>query len=152
MVKQLTAVVALVLLVFMFAFSIPSMQAATESPSDVRLDLDEGETATVTEGLTVTADATSNTEATVTFEDVETGADNTTTVPEGNTSNWSLPGGNGTVTNVDSTANQVTVEIEYPTAYGWNPAGVAIVNNIGLILVIMAFVVIMGAMIVVVRG
>lgn len=150
--KSLVAVVTLCMMGLLFAFAIPSMIDASEDPQYDTLTLQEGETVTVTEGLEMTLDNSGQGEATVTLSDTDTGRTNTSTITEGNTSAWSLPGGQGNVTNKDSTASEATLRVEYPGTYGWNDSAVVITDNIGLLLIIIALLTVMGGMMVVLRA
>jgi len=92
-----------------------------------------------------------NTDANLTLRDTESGVRDNLTLSVGDSGNYTLPGGNGTITLVSSTNQQATVDVFYSSTYGFGSAGKTIVNELGLILVAMVFIIVMVSLVVVVN-
>lgn len=145
MARKAVAVAALALMGLLFAFTVPSMIDATQDPRTSEIRLEEGETATVTEGLTIMLNGSTSNEATYQLEDTGTGRINGSTVSESSpTANYTLPGGDGTVTYVESTNQDAVLNVNYSASYGWNEGATVFVDNMAFILVLLALVVVLG--------
>lgn len=144
--KLVVGVAALGLFTLLAAFALPPAIDASQSTENRTMVLDDGETATVTEGLNVTANDTANDQAVIDFEDTETGLTQSVTVNEGNTTNITLNDENVTVTVVETTSTDVTLDVEYSPRYGWDGGAKTVVAQLDVILVMFAFVLLLGAM------
>jgi hypothetical protein len=145
MARKAVAVASLALLGLLFAFTVPSMIDATQDPQTSEIRLEEGETATVTEGLTIMLNESTANDATYQLTDTESGKTNGSIVSETSpTANYTLPGGDGTVTYVESTNQDAVLNVNYSASYGWNGGATVFVDNMAFILVLLALIVVLG--------
>lgn len=149
--QRTVSIIGVTLLVLFLALAIPTMMDKTTYPNEADLELSEGDTREVTNGLEITLTDTSNTDATVDLTDLETGVTANYTIATGDTVSYSLPGGDGNIT-ADTTTNQdATFTVDYSPTYGYSPAGEAIIDNIGLLLILIVFTIVVGGMVVVIQ-
>jgi len=143
--KAMVAVIGLTVLLLLGAVAIPAMQSASSEQQTVRLSIDEGDSAGVTTGLNATVVNTTQTDGTIRVTDTETGVTDNLTMPEGDTVNYTLPGGNGSVTLVTANPNDATIDARHSPTYGFGSSATAFVDELGLILVAMLFLVVMAS-------
>jgi hypothetical protein len=142
--RQAVGISGIVLLALLSAFVIPTMVSSATTEQSIQLELEETDTEEVTSGLSLTLETLGQSQATVTLRDNETSQTQNITINEGATENYTLPGGSGSITANELTPQTGTFTTTYSPTYGWNPAGKTIISNIGLILSLMVFVVIVG--------
>lgn len=145
------AIVGVTLLLLLSAFAIPTILAATEDPQITETELSPGDTFEITGGLEITVVSVTNSEVTVDLFDVQTRQNESLTIAEGATANYTLPGGDGSVTNLDSTNQAAMLEITFDPAYGWSPGAEVLLNNIGIVLIMVLFVIVISGLIVVIQ-
>lgn len=144
--KLVVGVAALGMFVLLAAFALPPAIDASQSTETRTMVLDEGETDVVTTGLNVTANDTTNTEAVIDFEDAETGLSERVTLTEGENVTVTINDENVTVTVTETTSTDVTLDVEYSPRYGWDSGAKTVVAQLDVILVLVAFALILGAM------
>lgn len=144
--KLPVAVVALGLFVMLIAFAIPPAITASTSTATDTFELDEGETTTVTNELDVTLNESTGSTATVVFQDTETGVTESVTLNESETSTITLKGENVTVTLDESTQNSAQITVDYSPRYGWDDGAKTVAGHLDVILALLAFVLLLGAM------
>ena len=149
--RQAVALIGIGVILLLAAVSIPAVIESSQSTQSSRLTIDTAGTDEVTAGLDVAIADSSNTDANITLTDTESGVDDNVTLSVGDSANYTLPGGNGTITLVSSTNQQATIDVFYSSTYGFGSAGKTIVNELGLILVAMVFIIVMGSVVVVVN-
>lgn len=113
------------------------------------VQFDEGETQDLTERLNVTVtniNATAN-YATVSLEDSATLDSQTETIDEGKESTFTLSGGNVSITvgSIDGGSPETAIlSTSTPNQYGWADGASTLADNLGLVIVAVAFIVILG--------
>lgn len=137
---------ALGLFALLIAFAVPPAISASQSTTNDTFVLAENETTTVTDGLNVTLDASTDGNATVVFEDTETGISETVTLNESETVNVTLNGENVTVTLDDASETEAQVSVEYSPRYGWDAGAKTVAAHLDVILLIVAFALLFGGM------
>lgn len=149
--NQTVAVLTIALLGVLFAFAIPQMIGASQGTQTTEYHLSDGERVVVTDGLEIAVNDTSDTETTVTITDSETHRTDEFSINEGETVAYDMPGGTGNVSVRDTTNQTASLDVDYSATYGWSGAGEAFADHIGLILILMAFLIIVGGMVVVIK-
>lgn len=144
--RQAVAIVSIALLMVFGAFLVPTLMSVTEDPQTLETRLEPGQTETVTDGLEVTLNNSTDTTADVRMTDAETDREQSLMVAQGTTESYNLTGGSGNVTAVETTPTAATLEIDYDPMYGWSPAAQTIIDNLGLILTMLLFLVLMGGL------
>lgn len=144
--KLPVAFVALGMFTLLIAFAVPPAISASQSTTTDTFVLGEDETAAVTDGLNVTLDDSTDGNATVTFEDTETGISETVTVNESETVNVTLNGEDVTVTVTESSELEAQLEVEYSQRYGWDAGAKTVASHLDVILLIVAFALLVGGM------
>lgn len=143
--RQAVAIVGMTMIVILGVFAVPTIINATEDPQTLETTLEPGMTEEVTNGLELAVNDSTNSEVDLTLIDTETDQEVRLMIAEGTTENYSLPGGDGSVTAVETTNQQATLEVEYDPVYGWSSAAVIFVDNLGLILMLLVMLVVVGA-------
>lgn len=149
--SKAVAIVGVTLLLMLLSFAVPTIISASEDPQYLETELSTGETFEIAEGLEITVTDTTNSEVIVDLIDVDTRQNETLTVAQGATENYTLPGGDGTVTNLQSDNQEAMLEIGYDPEYGWSDGASVFADNIGLVLIVMVFSVVVGGLIVVIQ-
>lgn len=143
--KALLIIGVLIIMAFFGAFAVPEMTSAAKETNNATYTLEPGENRTVTEGLMLTLDTTSNDQASLTLTDTETGQETAYTLNESETAAYSLPGGDGNVTLVESNNQDAMVQVEYEPTFGWNEPSKRIAENVGFLMVVVLLVIIGGS-------
>lgn len=143
--KLVVAGLALGLFVLLAAFAIPpAIDATNNRDSSVHL-IDVDETVEVTPGLEVTVEDSTNSQSTLLFTDVDSGLTHNTTIQEGATQNFTLDNEFVEVTLQDATNADAQIRLEYAHTYGWAPGAKTLAEQMDVVLVLFAFVVVLGS-------
>lgn len=138
---HIVIIVALGVFVLLAGMILPTAISSTGENATTGLQLDEGETTTVTDGLEATAVSTADNQSEIQLRDVETQQVINKTITEGDTATYEFSNRDTvTVTVEDSQSQTVYLSpIEYPRSYGWGDGAKMFADNIGLLLVILTF-------------
>lgn len=142
--SRTTAVVTLTVFALFAAFSVPTLITASQDEQEQTLTIETGETRELTDRIGVTLIESDNTEATVEIEELGTGNTDEITLSENSTEEWAINGDSGDVTLIETTNNDAEITVSYSPTYGYSEAGKTIVNNIGLLIIAVIFIVVMG--------
>lgn len=130
--------------------AMPVVVDSTTGENSQTLQLDEDDTVRLSDRLELTNERIRPPDpenATFTVTDTESLESGTQLIQNGSDATFALGGGNVTVavTSItDSQPETTTVTVMYPTTYGWPDGARTIANNLGLILVAGAFIVVLG--------
>lgn len=149
--KSAVAIVTLGLMLLMGAYAVPSMADATTFPEEFSTQLDEGQTEQITDGLEITLDDSTNSQANVTVRDTETDETDNLSIQEGANATYNLTGGTGNVTVVETDDQAAQLDVTYDPMFGWSPAAQAVIGEIELILTLILFLVVLGSMAVIIQ-
>jgi cytoskeletal protein RodZ len=142
--SKAVALVSITFLVLLGAFVVPQLIQSTKDPQITTTVIDTGGSEGITEGLSITLQDSSNSEATVNVSDTQTGNETTLVIPEGGSANYSLPGGDGYINAVSTTNQGAELQVAFDPLYGYSQAGRTLIDNIGLILVLVIFIGVTG--------
>lgn len=149
--KKLVGVVGLIIIATFVAFTFPSIVNSAPETTEETVTLEAGESDIITEYLRIQADDPSNTDVVVIATNTRTGDLANETIDLGTTAQFILDGDTVNITNQASDNSQATLTVEYSRSFGWSDQSDWFINNIGLLMVIIAFVAIMAGLLVVVR-
>lgn len=139
---------ALGLFALLIAFAIPPAIDASQSTTNDTFVIGENDTRTVTDGLNVTLENSTDSEATVLLFDVESGVSHTVELAENSTSDVTINSENVTVrlAEGDATDTEAQLTVEYSPRYGWDDGAKAVAGQMDVILLLMAFALLGGGM------
>lgn len=144
--SKLQAALALSVLSLAAALFVPVFIDATGTNSVDSAELSEGQTANITDRLSVTADVidtTSNT-ANYTLRNEDTLNTTTTSLGIGSNETVSLSGENITVTHDRITSDNTTVvTLDYSPMFGWNDSARTFIQNMDIVLAALAILMIL---------
>jgi ABC-type oligopeptide transport system substrate-binding subunit len=145
--------------VLLIAMLVPTLISATDSNQTESIELNEGESTAITQRLTVTAQNVSNSGQNATFVAQSEASLNTTeyglNVTESQTQ--TLDGENVTIhlrniqSPTDGSADVATLDVTYSPFFGWNDGATAFWNNLGIIVGMVAFLMVVGLVMVAVK-
>lgn len=149
--KALTVAFAVVIIGLAAALFAPTLIDATQGNAVAVEQMEVGDTANLTERLTLSLDAvnTAQDNATVTLTDETTFADTQTIVDNDTTSSTTLSGDviNVSVSNIDA-SDVVTLSVTYPPMFAWNDGARVFYENSGIIIAALALVMVVAVAIV----
>jgi len=134
-------------IVLLVALVLTPLITASNTDADRGFQLAAGETANVTEGLEVEAEAVNGTQswANVTVRDTTSRLSSTQNITVGASANYSVAGENTTVTNNDINNNVVVrLTVDYSRTYGWSGASKTFATRLDVLLGLLGFLAILG--------
>ena len=152
MTKQLIGVVGLILIGTFIAFTFPTIVDSVPGETERTVSLAEGDSEIVTDYLRVSVVESSNADVEVTATNTRTGDTETHIIDEGTTQTYTLGGDTVDVTNQVSTNELATLTVQYGRSFGWSDSSDWFIDNLGLLMIVLAFVTIMSGFVVVVRS
>lgn len=155
--KNLSLLIGSILIIFSLAFFIPISFIALESPDTVSITQNEGEQVVLSANILTTATSISSSgqgSVNITVIDEDTGnTDSTGELLEGDSTDISINGDTITVTNEDVIdSNTALISYEYPLFIGWPDGAKTIVENIQFLIMFTAILLLIGVLILVMRG
>jgi hypothetical protein len=152
--RFITAAFAIGVVALTIAFVIPPMLEAPNEDTASTVQLDEGDVENLNTNLDITLIATDKQAGTANVQttDLTTGETLNETIAVDETATFQMPDGEVTVTVESLTGTKsATLTASYPATYGFSEGGVAIAENIGILLVAIALLLISGILVTVVN-
>lgn len=143
---NITQAVSLGIIILFVVVAIPTVIDAADTNGVQTVELEENETEGLTDRLEITAEdvnASSN-ETTLKLRDTQSLDEDTQTIANQSTSTFNLSGGDVTVTVQEVSQNTTQADVSYPSTYGWSDGAQTLTANLGLVLVVTAFIVVVG--------
>lgn len=138
--------VSLGIIILFVVVAIPTVIDATETEGVQTIELEENETERLSDRLEITAEninASAN-ETTLKLRDTQSLDEQTQTVASGSTTTFNLSDGDVTVTVQEVEQNTTQSDVSYPRTYGWGDGAKTITDNLGLVLAVAAFIIVLG--------
>lgn len=138
---------ALGVFVLLIGLIFPTAIDASHTDATAGFELSEGENTTVTDGLRMAVESVEGDNATISLTDTQTRESERQTLTIGETGTFTTNGETSNVTVESINSNNVTTStVEYSRTYGWGDGPKTFVDNLGLILAILAFLMGVGAL------
>lgn len=138
---------ALGIFVLLIGLIFPTAIDASHTDATAGFELSEGENTTVTDGLRMAVESVEGDNATISLTDTQTRETESQTLTIGETGTYTTNGETSNVTVESINSNNVTTSTaEYSRTYGWGDGPKTFVDNLGLILAILAFLMGVGAL------
>ena len=149
--ETLKAIFGLGILVLVIAFLVPGMISLTSGESSTVYELNENDSVQVTDRLSLTLQDINETDLNVTVEltDLQSLQNTTATLENLSTNELQLEGENITVGvgSVYDADTPVRIDVDYPKMYGWDAGPRTFMQNIEVIVVLIAGIMVMGVVV-----
>lgn len=149
--KRIIGVIGLIIIVTFVAFTFPVVIDSAPGSAETTVTIDKGNDDIVTEYLSIGVEDSSNTEANITATNTRVGDTSYVVITEGTTTEIPLGTDTINVTNQRSTPTEATLTVEYSRSFGWDSSSDWFLENLGLLMVVLAFVSIMSGLVLVVN-
>lgn len=142
--RFITAIMAFGVFVLLIGLIIPTAIDASHTNATNGFELSEGENTTITEGLRMSVHSISGDSANISLIDTQTRENVTQELTVGETQNYTTNGENTTVTLESISGVDTSTTVEYNRTYGWNDGSKLFVENLGLLIALLALLLVVG--------